>query len=467
MWGGRIIQKSQGFAVLLFTTVVLASITAFAFLSAESVVTQQRVVLSAHKEQSAFNIAQAGLDYAVSYLTANYATLANGSSTRVNMPGGGYAQLSFAFVGDKDTIEVTSVGYGADSVNNATVKQLVKYNEGLSYKTLSQAAIGRNGLYMGSTTAVISDNQGNTVTTRLGENVISLVNGRTLLNGIISSYGTRIGADIVIDPSIFAGKTTDELEVDFLGRTIAEMADVDTEAVVTNAQATPATALQISATINTASYSVYSKNTLTANSTRNSVTINQVGSSAAISGGTYGSSTTPFVLEVNLSGSSAGSAVGSNRPSYLLIQSNAIIYGDVIVHGGDLVLDKGATIHGDVIANGGTIQVRGSRVNGAVVSSSHTSLFAGTTINGLVYAGGDFRTFSPNTVVNGGVYAGNQLRIGNTPLVYDPGYPNNTVVANAASTTQGGRINYNANLAKIAAPGASGYGRVAGSWTDL
>lgn len=467
-------QKSQGFATLLFTMIVLASITAFAFLSANAVITKQHSVRVYHEEQSAFNIAQAGLDYAIPYLSANYATITNGSSQQMSLPGGGYATVQFAFVGDKNTIRLTSVGRTAGGQTSASVQQLVKYNSNTAYKTLGQAAVARSGLFMGSAYANIKDNEGHAVTVRLGTSAsVVMGSGKTYLNNIVSSSKTR-GADIVTDSSFFAGLSTNQIETNVLGKTIANLAAVTTDGVVANTPGVPGvSATSIGATINSTTYSKYSYSALTNNGTRNSVTINQNGPSAAIIGGTYGSPTKPFVIKANLSGSAKGE--DGQRPSLLVIQGNTVIYGDVIVEGGDVVLDQNVIVYGNVIANGSTVQIQNSTVNGAIISSGNTSLFYNSKVNGIVYAGGDFRTFSASgastsiPIVNGAVFSNAQLRIGNTPIVYDPGYPNNSVVGNPAFTNASGLINYDSSLARFAVPnsGNGTYSRVAGSWSDI
>jgi len=470
MWGGQFkIQKAQGFATLLFTMVVLASITAFAFISAQSVVNNQRSVMSYHAGQSAFNVAQAGLDYAIPYLDANYETITDGSSQLVTIPGGGRATVQFAFVGDKDTIQVTSTGLTADGTTSSVMKQLVKYQGGSAAKALSQPLTSRSGGFSLSNSFIIGNNS-NLTSVKIGaasinSSTASFSNGsRTILNNVTSSSSGSIGPDIILDPGLFSGKTDDQLESEFLGNTIEELTTVTTQTKAT-VRLVPGVQTSTGAGSDNIVRPLYILNQTAFNSFGGTSSIT-LSSNKNFNIGVYrqpvvlGTAQNPIVLEVVLTPDPLAPSV---KP-LVKILANSVIYGDVIIHGGNFHLDVAAKVHGNIIVADGTGAIKQyangnpnssgltfTNVEGAFVANGEINITGGSRIDGLVYTNRNLNMFSTTipSIIYGGAYSGRRT----------------TMVA--------GNIAYDANLAKLtsanstnAGSGSGAYGKVAGSWTD-
>lgn len=454
-------KKTQGFATLLFTMVVLASITAFAFISAQSVVTNQRSVMVYHEKQSAFNTAQAGLDYAVSYLTANYASIAaNGSIPKINMPGGSYALVSYTLVGDKNTLQVTSTGYSSDNLAATTVQQVLKYNSGSNTKTFAQPITSRLGMNISGTASVIAGNNASLVSAKLGTNTVNISSGAaTKLNGVVISKPGSIGSDIIIDPSIFSGKTNQQLETAMLGQTIDQFATVPTAVYVSNSGSIigshigsdPSRSVPVRGFKQTA-LAPYISSSPSSGSMKIisdiDVDIGYAGSAV-----TLGTPTKPVILEITLV---------KTHPSIVPMAKILLgtrIYGDVIVHGGNLEIDTAASVVGNVIVQSGTAKIKNyngyysaslGNVSGALLASGDVTISNGS-VKGIVYTNGNLLLsppssgYSPLSMITGATYAGGGLTALNSPITYD------------------------SSLAKItggASGGTSAYGKVAGSWKD-
>lgn len=232
------INGQQGFATLVFTMIVLSSITLFAFISAQTVINKQQNIVSLYKEKSAFNAAQAGLDYAVAYLTKNYATLADNGTLQVSMNNGGYAVVTFKFQGDKNLISMTSVGHSNGDTNTSTIKQLAKYQNSGSSKTLSLPIIARKGLTLGGNSEVIG-NGADLASAKIGSDDTSSVTisgvAVTRMPGIVNpvSSPAKLGADIFFDSNLFLGKSNSEIETEILSKTIDEFSTVTTQTAQT------------------------------------------------------------------------------------------------------------------------------------------------------------------------------------------------------------------------------------------
>ncbi len=434
MRGGQFkIQKAQGFATLLFTMVVLASITAFAFISAQAVVTNQRSVTSYHATQSAFNIAQAGLGYAVPYLTENYATIANGSTRQVNMPDGGYASLQFDFVGDKDTIRVTSTGYTADGAVSFSVQELVKYQNSEIVTPWSYGVQSRGNLMMRDN-AQILDLSGGIYTAIVGGTRTLVDSSKTTLASGVSSIPAAIKSDLQENPA-FSAKTNDELAIEFLGQPIADFQAITTAA-----------SLPVNAGTPEGSYIYdYNATTFAPYSSASSYTINQVNGEAQLKGTTtIGSPSSPKNLVVNLSGNYTLPG-GTVKASEFQIRQNGKIYGDLVINGNATIVESGQ-VTGKIIVEGNLTLVDSSVINGTVIVKGDLLMLNSSQVNGAVFALGKIEV-NQTAAINGGVVSGgNEIRL-----------------------VSSGKITYNSDNAKVVISGSgpdAGYGRVAGSWMD-
>lgn len=478
MWGGQYrVQKTQGFATLLFTMIVLASITAFAFISANTVVSNQANVKTYHQKQSAFNIAQAGLDYAIPYLDANYSTITDGSSQQINIPGGGYAVLSFAFVGDKNTIRVTSTGYANGNNNGASVQQLVKYQtSGPSTKTFAQPIVAKSVALAVKTT--VNGNPTNLISARVNPSGMTLDGSSyTRLFGVNVSKNNALGSDIADATSIFSGKTTNQLEIDNLGKKISEFATVSTDQIIPLNSGASST--HTGSNGGTTPVIYFNQTALDPYKTKNALLFQGPNASKDIDIGfnfphfiTLGSPTSPVTVVVDYTAvAAARTAAGSTPMTKLLGRSK--IYGDLIVKNGNLQIDTAAQVFGNVIVENGTALIKMSSYCNPTATSASTvgCNTADPNVTGALIASGDVTL--RGGVVNGVVYTNGTLNVILDTTTSRQGRVSGAVFANKV-TTNAANIDYMADLAKITSSGGSssgtgtsGYARVAGSWTDI
>lgn len=444
------IQKSQGFATLMLTVVVLISLTLFAFVSANAVVTKQQAVVAQHETMSAFNAAQSGLDYAIPYLNKNYSTIEDGSTQTITLPNNAHATLRFDFVGDKNSIRVTSVGYSANDSSNKSLQQMVVYKNSQTFNTFAQAALIRSSALIGTNSMIVGRNIGDTVAvlgvpvtgtsynfTKTGSSLAEQgvnaywgLNNSGVYEGIfypdLNSSKAGAKGDVVYKPEIFTGKTEEAIQRELLGKTPAELATVTSQVVVLP---------------NSGSSGNYNNNSFVPYSNYSSFEINHKKSGAStagtLQGVTLGSANKPITLQINIASDAT------------LSFSNSTIIGDVVVHNGTNNFSMtNVNVTGNVIVEGRLV-ASNSTITGNVITTAGVLLGAGTVVRGVVYAEGGALDVAGGMVYGATIAnsktAKMQVRSGSR-VVHDPSYAK-------IATSTGGAV--------------SGYGKVAGSWRDL
>lgn len=427
-------QKTQGFSTLVFTLVILLSMAMLATVSSQAVITHQKALTSYHQSQSAFDAAQAGLDYAVPYLDANYESLADGASFAQTLTNGSSFSTSIQYLDGKDVLRVTSVGYSSDGLDSKTISKIVQYAEPEITTHWPYAVQSRSNLMIRDN-GELSDLGGNIYTAKIGTTATIVDSGKTTLATGTASTSGSIATDVVQNDPDLATKTDEQFEDQFLGARIADLQAVSTEVTM------PVNAGTLTGTYiydyNSATFAPYSS--------AESITFSQVDGEVQIKGTTViGSPESPKNVVVNLSGNYTLPS-GTVKSSEFQLRQDAQIYGDLVVNGNMTIVDT-TKVHGTVVVDGNLTLVDGSEIDGSVIVKGDVLLLNNSRVNGAVFALGKVHVHQ-TAVINGAVASGGEVRL-----------------------TGNGKINYDTDTAKITVAGSTstaGYGQLAGSWTDF
>lgn len=421
MWASaaKCSSRQRGFATLMFTLVILMSLISLTYISASTITNHQRGLVLDKLEAQTFNAAQAGLDYGTPYLTSHYSTVTDGSSVQFTNGDGSTTNVTFAFVGNKDLIRMTSTGSAPNSASSRTVQQLVKYKSDAGGGTLGFALQSQGAVSM-KNNAIVSDLSGSTQTIRSGGLVSMSNNAKTILDSGVASLSSP-GRDIVMNDLSFAALSDANLFLNFL-----------------NAPFTDYQGSNISTTLNfshSGNYTYYNATNIFSGS----IGINQSGGLGQIGNNAkLGKANSPVVLYITLNGNAS-----------FQISNNAIIYGRIITSQGSIKLDNNTHLYGDLIVDGNVELGNNVIVDGDVITTGNLLLNNNAQINGVGFALGAV-DLSNNAIINGAVLSG----------------------GNKVDLSNNARITYNPANAQVAPFGQAGgsngsYGKVSGSWREL
>lgn len=419
MW----ISNARGFATLLLTVAVLFSVTAIAFFNAETVVQQQQISSNDLRNQEAFSAAQAGLDYGAVYLAKNRSTITDNQVVTGSLTNGGTYSIRFAFKNGNNVVQIISTGASTDGITSKQVNQIMSFVNGGSGQTFNfstnMSAKTRGTAVLRDNALVVNTEGASTINT--GAGISFNGNAMTVLNSGMGSSQWGIKADIAPNQSSLASLSNDALQIYALGgNTIQNLQNS------INKPASP----------NYVYSGEHQYNTQLNGVTGQVVWIQQnVGSGyGKIQGDTIvGSASAPVQLYV------------SNAQTFQL-RENARIYGDLIVTG-DLILVQNTIVYGNIIATGNVTLVDNAQVNGGVITGGDLSMQNNAHVRGFVFAQGNTHV-TGNAILDGGFIGGGEFRV-----------------------TINGHVVFNSDYADFnlttLSTGNSGYGIVAGSWSDM
>lgn len=214
-------KQQSGFAILLVSAILLLSATMLSFVLAGSTVTMQRSVGNEYRMSQAFSAAQAGVEYSIAYMSANYATLADGQTITDTLADGSSYSSVLTYLNGKDLVKLTSTGNSADNSSNRVISQVVSYQSssgGTSIPPLPIKAVNRVKL---KDSAKIH-NYENDDTTLTGRDIRIKNSAKTYLDGGESSNSSSIGSDVVEYDAATAALTSSKLQIATLGKEISE-----------------------------------------------------------------------------------------------------------------------------------------------------------------------------------------------------------------------------------------------------
>ena len=341
-------KRQTGFSTLAITLVLLLALTIVAFFTAYSVINHQKTGANTLRTQHAFDAAQAGLDYGITYLNQNQTTVTDGMVLTGTLANNSTYNIVYTFQGSSELIQIKSTGTSADGTATNVVQQLMKYFTLLgNIQTLPIKS--RGAVELRGNTVITNTENGNTVIT--GDDVDFTLFSRTVLSGGISSYNGNIESDIVQNDAGLNGMSNEEFQTAVLGRTISSFQNF------------------AGLSFNKSSSYDYSADLNGKEGT--TIWISQTNGTAEISGNTtIGSPSNPVNLVVD---------------GNLELSNQVTIYGNVIVSGNIQMTGTGE-ING-LLFSGGSFEAGvwwwffwGSDINGAVATYNTLELRGNSTV---------------------------------------------------------------------------------------
>ncbi len=216
-------HNEKGFSTIILTVVILIAVTLLTIGSAQFIVTKYRRVNNHFRSQQAFEVAQAGLDYAITYMNENYASLTDGQQITGSTSNSGTYTVTVNFIGgSKDLVDLVSVGNSVDGSASRTISQKVKYISAGTSGAPTLPVIGGGSLDMDSNSRIY--NNYGTQTTILGGTAGLSSNARTYNDGGLSSSQGNIDTDITEADATLASMTAIQLQNQYLGASITNLA---------------------------------------------------------------------------------------------------------------------------------------------------------------------------------------------------------------------------------------------------
>lgn len=213
-------KYQQGFATIAVTLMVLLAGTIVAAYTAKSIISEQRVTTNTYGSSKAFDAAQAGLNYGVSYLNENYATIADGDTVSITLADGSSFTTTYMFIGDSSKMYVQSVGTSPDGAATRTVQQIV-IASGSGGGSISNPLTVRGQVALVGNTIITNLSEDNTIVT--GDSSVSFVgNARTTVAGGTGSDSSGVGSDVTQNDSDLASMSDTDLEQQVLGQNISD-----------------------------------------------------------------------------------------------------------------------------------------------------------------------------------------------------------------------------------------------------
>jgi hypothetical protein len=344
--------------MLVLTVVLLFSATLIVLFAANHSVMQSKITSNQYRSQQAFEAAQAGLEFGISYLIQNNSAITGSPSggyipaytstntTNVALANGSSFTISYSnpIASNYTLILIKSTGTSDDGTSTRVVQQLVQYGSYLlspgSYTLVTLAQLSLSG-----NTTVTNTQTNNTI--EAGSSVAGSGNFKTVTSSGTSSTSGNFGSDITQNVASLANTSPGDLFSDYFGMTTAQYQAKAAHSYTNNSN--------YASTLN--------------GMTGTTIWINQTSGSANFSGSTtIGSSSAPVLIVIN---------------GNLNISGNFTLYGFIFVLGassattnlsGNITITGGIATTDNVSASGNLTLTYDPSVLGSVQSA--TSYYA-------------------------------------------------------------------------------------------
>jgi Tfp pilus assembly protein PilX len=227
------LKKQSGISMLVLTVILLLSGTLIVMFAANHSIMQSKITSNQYRSQEAFEAAQAGLEFGISYLIQNNAAITGSPSggfiptytstntTNVAMSNGSHFSIGYSnpTANNYNLILITSTGTSDDGTATRVVSQQVQYGSTLlSPGTFTLVSIGQMSL-SGNTT-VTNTNTNNTI--EAGSSVAGSGNFKTVTSSGTNSTSGNFGSDITQNVASLANTSDADLFSDYFGMTEAQ-----------------------------------------------------------------------------------------------------------------------------------------------------------------------------------------------------------------------------------------------------
>ncbi|MDF1758942.1 MAG: hypothetical protein P1U40_00225 [Coxiellaceae bacterium] len=329
-------HKQRGVATLVVTSIILFLVTIASFYTARAVLTEQQVVNNAVHHEQAYQMAQAGLDYAQGHMIWQGTAVADATVLTGSVSGGGTYSVTISHVGgNNEIVQFTSVGTSADGQVNKTLseKSMLIGNPGLS---AFNTAIKSTGIVdINGTSTIINLSNDETITS--GGTTAIGGNSTTVLSSGVSSDKNTLAGDVNPNDPILAATTDADLFDNHFGMAITDFQPIADSSFSSSG-----------------------------NTNYNTQLNGKLGETIWIDAG-------GGTVDINSS-----TVVGSSAQPVTIVVNN-----------GDLTVEGSAEIYGTVITSGEYSMAGNSEVYGIVYASGDSSITGSSIIEGGLIIGGD------------------------------------------------------------------------------
>ena len=405
-------HKQSGFVTLMVSSVLLFIISAASFYSANTLITEQRMVTNHLETEQAMHAAEAGLDHAQAYLIANGpGGVTDGQTLSDTLPNSSGYSVQMDYVnGGTDQILITSIGTSANGDVSKTFSEkaiIVGGGGALGFDEPVKATGSVSMVGNGSVYNLITD-----YTIHSGGSASLVGNAQTVISSGTSSDSSTIGTDIIPNDATLAAVSDSVLFEDHFGTTFANALPSGAVTMTFNGSG------QYGGQLNGLSGQVVEINggTGTVTISKNNETV------------TIGTAASPVNLVIT-----AGK---------VKMSGTTIIYGNVITNG-EIDMTGNGTIYGSTKSDGDTKFAGNATIHGDALSFGELDMSGNGEVNGAAFSAGDTK-FAGNGHVNGAILSGGNVSfVGNGNVVY----------------TQG-------NVSSYGGGGGTDYARLIGSWRN-
>ena len=356
------LQNQRGFALLSTTLILLLVLTIMSIFTARTVIQHQTITANLFKTQQAFEAAQAGMEYAITYLNDDPTAVTNWMVLGASLSDGSSYQVQYQYLDENGTLmRLDSTGTSADGTATRTIMQKIKLNTAVTVVQVRPATT-RGPVILDGNASITNLENDSTITS--GSTVTFSGTSQTILSGGTGSNGAGMGPDVVENDPTLSAMTPSAFEMATLGRSIASMQYLATENF---------------------SYGVNHDYAGELAGLENvTIWITQTAGTASLSGGvTIGSAENPVNLIIN---------------GPLTMMGNITVYGNVIATG-DVQMVGGTLING-LLYSGGNVSIGASgtpMVEGAVVvdgqldiNGNASIIYNSTMLQDALSAGGSY-----------------------------------------------------------------------------
>ncbi len=222
-------RHQKGAATLLMSVILLSLLTLIILFAASYAIMQQKITTNTYRYLQAYEAAEAGLEYAVPYLTKNRtAILANPISgflaayVSVNTQNVVLAISSKFTIGytnpianNYNLIKITVTGTSDDSSSVQTMSQLVQYDSYL-ITTPTSPLVAKGAVSLSGSSQVINLTSTHNITSGSTITIQGAAN-TTTSNPLITSTAASLSTDVSQNNSTLSGETESQLFASYFG----------------------------------------------------------------------------------------------------------------------------------------------------------------------------------------------------------------------------------------------------------
>ena len=221
-------KKQAGAATLLITVILLVSISMIAIFAANYSIMQQKISVNGHRNQQAFEAAEAGLEYGINYFQQNSATIiasttagfinpySDSNTNNVALANGSHYTITYAnpVANNYRLITVTSTGTSDDGTATRTVSQQINFGS-ILHTAPTSTLVTHGGLALSGSATIVNTQTNATVQSGGGTDIEG--SGQTTISTGVGSNSSSIGSDVQQNVASISSQSTTDFFASYFG----------------------------------------------------------------------------------------------------------------------------------------------------------------------------------------------------------------------------------------------------------